>query len=151
MADVTRMDSAWLQNFLTNNIEPFSKAIDTIENVDDPSPSLGTVIGGKVTDTSRPQNKPLAIGKMAVDDSVQGLSLNKAVASAAQSIITIYEDQADLFSNIHDDIKTTIDTLLTTQNTNLTQIEGKDFLDVFSNVDGDLSGSSGTSGSGSGS
>ena len=87
--------------------------------------------------------KPLGIGFMlqAAYLGGQGEKLNKAVGKTADDLTTIYEEQAKLFEDIQQNLKDTIDTLFSAQNTNLTGIDGQDFLDVFEDVVDDLGGS----------
>ncbi|MEU8824664.1 type VII secretion system-associated protein [Streptomyces sp. NPDC048636] len=141
------MDKAGLQSFLDDRVLPFKDEVRKIGE-DDPStgPSMATLIGdADITDKgfdSYDTGKPLGIGFMLQAENLggKGEELNKAVGKTATDLTTLYEEQTKLFKDVEDNLRDTIDTLFKAQNDNLLSIDGQDFLDVFEDVDSDLSG-----------
>ncbi|GHJ36957.1 type VII secretion system-associated protein [Streptomyces sp. TS71-3] len=149
MADLTHLDSHALTQFKQNDLADFLTDLDAIRN-DDPAgvKSLKSILGGLLItgSTFGEVSSPLVIGLMAGDDSVGGQSLNTKTKDAAQGVDDILVSQKKLFKDIDDDLQETMDTLLKNQSGGLAAIDGEKLLDIFSDVDSDL-----TDGSGSGS
>ncbi|MGY0064652.1 type VII secretion system-associated protein [Streptomyces sp. LZ34] len=143
------MDKAGLQSFLDNRVLPFKDELRKITE-DDPTfgPSMGALIGSEDISLdefdSYQAGKPLALGWMLQQGEVDGqvAKLNKSLATMAENIVEIYEEQAKLFGDIEDNLGTTLETLFATQGGNLISIDGQEFLDIFEDVDDDLGGGS---------
>jgi hypothetical protein len=144
MADLTHLDSKGLQTFVDNDVDGFMNELEAIRK-DDPAGvrALQSILAGRTTPDTLQENQVLAIGLMAADDSVNGSSLISKVKDSAQSVDDIFVSQKTLFKDVDRDLRETIKTLLKTQGTNLSSIEGEKLLDIFSDVDGDLGGGSG--------
>ncbi|WP_227870110.1 type VII secretion system-associated protein [Streptomyces otsuchiensis] len=143
-----KMDKAGLQAFLSDRVEPFEKRIREMNTDETDAPSM-TTLSRKgdidVTDTAdHGRTAPLSLGAMLLPGSFEskGQQLNSAMGESASSLHTIFGDQEKLFKDVTDNLITTIDTLMTTQGGNLTEIDGQDFLDVFEGIDSRLGGGS---------
>ncbi|MEU8588763.1 type VII secretion system-associated protein [Streptomyces sp. NPDC048664] len=145
MADLTHLDKAGMQAFVNGDLADFITAIDKIRK-DDPAGAraLKSLLDGRNTADTLQENPFLAIGLMAGSDDVHGASLITKVKAMAQSVDDIFGSQKTLFKDIDTDVRETIRTLLATQGDNLGSIDGEKLLDVFSDVDGDLSDTGGS-------
>ncbi|GHH80313.1 hypothetical protein GCM10018793_35210 [Streptomyces sulfonofaciens] len=148
MADLTHLDSHAITQFKQNDLADFLRDLDAIRN-DDPAgvKSLKSVLAGLLVtgSTFGEVSSPLVIGLMAGDDTVSGQSLNSKTKDAAQGVDDILVSQKTLFKDIDEDLQETIDTLLKDQSGGLAAIDGAKLLDIFSDVDGDLTDGSGSS------
>lgn len=145
------MDKAGLQAFLDNRVEPFADELRKI-TLDDPTlgPAMGTLIGDADIDSTQEfdsyaAQKPLAIGLMTNKDNLhsKGAALNEAIAKTAKELTVTFEEQTALFKDIVDNLEASLETLFTTQGNSLTEIDGQEFLDVFEDVEADMSGGQG--------
>ncbi|MDW6059179.1 type VII secretion system-associated protein [Streptomyces sp. FXJ1.4098] len=150
------MDKAGLEAFRDNRLVPFQDELRKIAS-DDPTlgPTMGTLLGD--TDYTTPEqfdsyglSKPLRLGLMLKQENLHGKgdALNKAIAKTATDLTTIYEEQTELFKDIADNLKTSLETLFSTQAGSLVDIDGQEFLDIFEDVDSDMSGKKGGGGDG---
>ncbi|MFJ9590984.1 type VII secretion system-associated protein [Streptomyces acidicola] len=147
------LDKAGLESFRDNRLLPFKDELRKIK-LDDPSlgPTMGSLIGEedvKIEDFDSYQSgKPLALGFMLKEDEVDGqvAKLNKALAKMAEDLTTIFDEQTKLFEDIEDNLKDTLETLFDTQGTNLTKIDGQEYLDIFEDTDESMGGGSGGGG-----
>ncbi|WP_331748037.1 type VII secretion system-associated protein [Streptomyces chartreusis] len=142
------MDKAGLQAFLDDRVELFQDELRKIA-LDDPNlgQTMGTLLGETKYTTTEQFNsyglsKPLRLGIMLKPEHLHGKGegLNKAIAKTADDLTAIYEEQTKLFGDVADNLKTTIEKLLSSQNENLTKIDGQEFLDIFEDVNSDLNG-----------
>ncbi|MET8783647.1 type VII secretion system-associated protein [Streptomyces sp. NPDC004589] len=115
-------------------------------SLDDPAgaQALKSLLDGRNTPDTLQENPFLAIGLMAGTDDVHGASLISKVKDEAQSVDDIFAAQRTLFKDIDSDVRETIRTLLKTQGSSLTSIDGEKLLDIFSDVDSDLSDTGGS-------
>ncbi|MGI5404621.1 type VII secretion system-associated protein [Streptomyces sp. CA-135486] len=152
------MDKAGLEQFLANRVLPFKEEIRKL-GVDDPhfGPAMATLLGDGDIDPgaefdSYGTGKPLAIGFMALPDNLggKGKDLNQGIVKAAASIVKILKEQTQLFADIEENLQETIDSLLSTQDANLTNVDGKKFLDIFEDTADDLGGNKGGGNGGDG-
>ncbi|MET8635066.1 type VII secretion system-associated protein [Streptomyces sp. NPDC004096] len=145
MADLTHLDSRGLQAFLDGDVADFVTALEQIRK-DDPAgaQALKSLLDGRNTPDTLQENPFLAIGLMAGTDDVHGASLISKVKDEAQSVDDIFAAQRTLFKDIDSDVRETIRTLLKTQGSSLTSIDGEKLLDIFSDVDSDLSDTGGS-------
>ncbi|MFC4508302.1 MULTISPECIES: type VII secretion system-associated protein [Streptomyces] len=148
MVDLTRLDSRGIQTFIETTLAEFLAEFEKIRK-DDPNSAraLKTMLAGTATPETLDENQFAAIGLMAADDSVHGQSLIKTITTVAGSVDDEMAANHTLFKDIDRDLRETVKTLLTTQDTNLSSIDGEKFLDIFTDVDDDL-GSKTTSTSG---
>jgi hypothetical protein len=153
MADLSHLDKNAIQAFLDGDVGTFINDLKLIQQ-DDPNDvqALKSIAAGFTTPETEGMvsaDKPLAIGDMATDQQslMDGKNVTTAVINAIGAIVTILEGQSTLFGDIHDNLETTITELMDTQGSNLSSIDGADFLNDLSDVDSDLgSGGSSTSG-----
>lgn len=143
MADLTQLDSAGLKAFNDSDVNGFISDLDAIRK-DSPAgvKSLASLIEGKEDKSNTVANSFLTIGMMATDDTMDGQSLTGALKTGAQSLDDVFTSHKTLFSDMHDDLNTVISTLLNTQGSSLTSIDGQKLLDPFSNIDSDMSSGS---------
>ncbi|NJQ02993.1 type VII secretion system-associated protein [Streptomyces zingiberis] len=150
------MDKAGLQSFRDDRVEPFK---DELRKIAEDDPVLGVTMATLIRETditsdgeieSYGLNRPLSLGMMLKEEFLhsKGQKLNQAIATSAQDLMEIYEEQSKLFKHIIENLDTSIETLFSTQNSNLIDIDGQDFLDVFEDVDSDMSGGRGGGGGG---
>ena len=81
---------------------------------------------------------PLAIGNLAEDAATHGMAVNKAVAEMVTTLDGILESHITLFEDIDDALEETIERLFTAQENSLAAIDGQKFVDIWEDVDADL-------------
>jgi hypothetical protein len=145
MADLTHLDSPGLQAFVDGDLADFITELEKIRK-DDPAgaQALKSLLDGRNTPGTLQENPFLAIGLMAGGDDVHGATLISKIKDMAQSVDDIFGAQKTLFKDIDSDLRETIRTLLKTQGSNLTSINGEKLLDIFSDVDSDLGDTGGS-------
>lgn len=153
MADLSHLDKNAIQAFLDGDVATFVNDLKLIQQDGTDAQALKSIASGFTTPETEGMvsaSKPLAIGDMATDQQslMDGKNVTTAVINAISAIVTILEGQSTLFGDIHDNLETTITELMDTQGSNLSTIDGADFLTDLSDVDADL-GSGGSSSGGS--
>ncbi|MCX4703074.1 type VII secretion system-associated protein [Streptomyces sp. NBC_01373] len=142
MAKVTVLDSAFLKQFITDQIEAFAEGLERMGN-DDPNagPAIKDIAEIAPVNTTINATKPLIIGGMAGQDSpVGGAALNTVIQKAADEISRILEDQTVLFEDLQAALWETIEELNKNQGKSLQDITADEFMDVFEDVDSSLTG-----------
>lgn len=155
MADdgtTVNLDKAWLENFLNHDILNFRDALkkitrDGLSTTGEVIPSLENLSArGKVTDDWPIEaTRPLMIGYMADNETVNGAALVEAVTNLIKELVPILDNQVQLFEDIEDNLRTSIEELFEAQGENLTRIDGDKLLDIFEDVD-DTLGEAGSGG-----
>ncbi|MFD9053312.1 type VII secretion system-associated protein [Streptomyces zaomyceticus] len=139
-----RLDRAWLERFLEEQVIPFRRRLEALLE-DDPrtgTPSMWRLTGGIVAPDEMDTKKPLAIGLLADDKSnVGGDKLNESLKLSAESIHQTVSSQVDLFRAIEDNLRVTIREMVKSQKESLEKIEGRAFLRQFEDVSDILSSS----------
>ncbi|MER6138738.1 type VII secretion system-associated protein [Streptomyces sparsogenes] len=139
----TQLDKQWLENFRKVDLADFRKALKTVsENGtgDHVIPSMKALKGEDDGVPGLPFGTPvpLAIGNLAKDEGTHGQAVNDAVVEMVTTLDGIIESHLTLFKDIDDALEDTIDSLFKTQGDNLAAIEGQKFVDIFEDVDADL-------------
>ncbi|MEW2397783.1 type VII secretion system-associated protein [Streptomyces sp. NPDC046862] len=141
MAEVTVLDSEFLKKFISEHIEPFVAALGKIAK-DDPKdgPAMESVSEG-IDTTTITATKPLILGGMAGENAAAGGGeLNAVVQKAAGEIVRVFEDHSVLFEDVQDALWETIEQLNKSQGKGLETIAMEEFMDIFEDVDSDLTG-----------
>jgi hypothetical protein len=140
---LTELDSKALTSFADNDVSDFIAELGHIRQTGKNGVrSLNDILSGRTTPQTVGENQTLAIGRMATDDTVNGQSLIQKVQDGAKAIDGVFVAQKTLFGDIHTELHNTIKAMLKKQDVNLDAIGGQQMLDLFSDVDSDLSGSS---------
>ncbi|MFI5479654.1 type VII secretion system-associated protein [Streptomyces rubiginosohelvolus] len=154
-APALNLNKAWLQNFLDDELVPFLAEIKKMREDGTATdgttvPGIPTLQGGEDGSATAAgfhdgQKKPLAIGTMAADENgrTNGGYLVKCLNGLVDQLDDILKLQVELFEQIEEDLKDTIEELFKTQDGNLEKIDGKDMIDFFEGVDEVLSESAG--------
>ncbi|MFI8088591.1 type VII secretion system-associated protein [Streptomyces sp. NPDC086080] len=139
---VTVLDAEFLKNFINNHISGFRARLEKILSDDkNAGPAISDIADAMSTSTIV-ASKPLVIGLMAGENSaVGGGALNMAVGKGAKEVVRIIEDQTILFEDLEQALWDTIDELAKSQGKNLESITADEFMDIFEDVDSDLSNS----------
>lgn len=147
MADLTHLDSAAITAFADHDVATFRDDLKKLD-ADAGAPSMKGLRDGTTTAATEGLVKPLAIGLMATDAGghIDGANFTKAVGSGIDALVTILDQQKQLFEDIDANLRTTVSDLLKTQGSNLAEIKAEDFMKDFSDVDGDFGKSSGSGG-----
>lgn len=139
-----RLDRAWLERFLEEQVVPFRRRLEAMLE-DDPrtgTPSMWRLTGGIVAPEDMDKMKPLAIGKLGGDNGrLGGGALNTGLDKSAKSIHETLSSQVELFKAIEDNLRITIRELVESQKESLDKIEGRTFLRQFEDVSDILSAS----------
>ncbi|MEU7023519.1 type VII secretion system-associated protein [Streptomyces sp. NPDC046203] len=146
MGGLSHFDGKSLQTFIDTELHDFVTATQNIRQ-DDPAGAgraLKSLVENQTTPETLQQNQFLAIGPMTADDLTHGKSLVEGVTKSATSIDKILADQERLFRDIDRDFRQTLKVIGNTQSDSLTEIDGQKMLDIFEDVDGDLSGADGS-------
>ncbi|MFJ9031028.1 type VII secretion system-associated protein [Streptomyces sp. NPDC102274] len=147
---LTQLDAKALKSFIENDLTDFLRDLDSIRK-DDPSGVLAlySILSGRSTPETLGENLVLGIGLMAGNDNVYGQSLISKISDAGKAIDEVFVAQKKLFKDIENDLQETIDKLLKDQGGSLASIDGAKLLDIFTDVDQDLSGDGSGGGGGS--
>jgi len=163
VSDLTHLDLKELQSFHDHEADDALKAARSYRNDDAHGVRpLGHLVDGhKTPDNLAEDQQLLRIGDMATKTLVSGPTLLDDVKTAATAIDKLLADQETFFTDLKDALQQTIDKMKKTNQQNLDAIDAQTLLQIFSDVDTDTSGQSGstdstgggtgTSGSGSGS
>ncbi|MFI0778979.1 type VII secretion system-associated protein [Streptomyces sp. NPDC021212] len=140
---VTQLDKAWLENFRKVDLADFRKALKTVtENGtgDQPIPSMKALKGDDEGVPGLPFGTPvpLAIGNLAEDAGTHGKAVKGAVVEMVTTLDGILENHLTLFKDIDDALGETIDSLFKTQGESLAAVDGQKFVDIWEDVDADL-------------
>ncbi|MEU7467500.1 type VII secretion system-associated protein [Streptomyces sp. NPDC044984] len=142
MAKTETLDVDFLNQFIRNHIEEFTNDLSKIMKDDANGNAITYIAEGKLTPGTLALTKPLAIGRMAGDNSgVAGASLNKAIQAMAESISKVIKDHQVLFGDIEQALRDTITEMKQTQQASLDKMSSTKFTEIFEPVQGDLSGS----------
>ncbi|MFJ2095305.1 type VII secretion system-associated protein [Streptomyces sp. NPDC087901] len=140
----TVLDSQWLRAFIKEHVDEFRAALDKILKDDPSGQSMENIAIGDITNTTIMSKRPLILGLMAGEgDVVGGANLNKKIQEAAGQIGEILTDHHVLFTDLEEALWETIAKLKESQTKSLDQISADDFLDIFDDVDQDISGTDG--------
>ncbi|WP_327249989.1 type VII secretion system-associated protein [Streptomyces sp. NBC_01320] len=143
----TVLDSEWLKEFIKEHVEEFRAALDNIFKDDYSGSSMESICRGDISSKTIMSKSPLIIGPMGGDgDLVGGSALNEKVKKAATDINKIFTDHKVLFSDLEEALWETIKELTENQKKSLDEISADDFLDIFDDVDGDLSSTGSSTG-----
>ncbi|MGW0855109.1 type VII secretion system-associated protein [Streptomyces sp. NPDC002690] len=151
MGNLTQLDGKSLQTFIDTELKDFVTQTENIrrDKTDSsdgrpPGRALKSLIDGATTPETLQQNQFLALGPMAGDQLTHGKSLIEATTKSATSIDGILDAQQRLFKDIDRDFRETLKIMGNTLGDNLTEINAQKLLDIFEDVDGDMSPSSST-------
>lgn len=155
MGNLSHLDGKSLQTFVDHDIKDFLTKTEEIRRDKDagggnhPVRSLKSLIDGESTPETIGQNQFLALGPMVGDDLSHGKGLIAAVTASAKSIDEILERQQRIFNDIDRDFRQTLKLMGSTQSDNITEIDGEKLLELFEDVDNDMSPTGKTTDAGS--
>ncbi len=139
VANVTVLDSAFLNKFIREHIETFTADLEAILKDKDEGRAISFIANAVPTTTTIPTTKPLAIGGMAGEKSAAGGGkVNTVIQQEAKEILRILTDQTVLFEDFKEALRETVEKLENVQGGNLEGIVPEDFMDIFEDVDSDL-------------
>ncbi|MGY1500746.1 type VII secretion system-associated protein [Streptomyces sp. QTS52] len=149
------LNKAWLQRFLDDDVSSVKDEIRKM-GLEDKSPTDGVLVpaladlmpGGKTAiGFLDAQVKPIAIGTMAADASgrTNGGNITAKLNTLLEQVTGILTQQGELFAEIEDDLKDTIEKMFKNQEESLDKIDGKKFVNFFEDVDSILSEGPGSS------
>ncbi|MEU1800358.1 type VII secretion system-associated protein [Streptomyces sp. NPDC019937] len=139
----TQLNKEWLENFRKVDLADFKKALKTVTENGKTDPVIPSMKALKGDDDGVPNLPfgtpvPLAIGNLASDPGTHGESINKAVVDMVTLLDGILKSHVTLFDDIDDAIEETIDSLFKTQGESLDAVEGQKLVDIFEDVEDDL-------------
>ncbi|MFX4290890.1 type VII secretion system-associated protein [Streptomyces bohaiensis] len=139
-AGTLEMNKDGLRRFRENEVDAVRKAIEKIRKGDG-AYSMRQLSGRESLDDSdmNDRQRPLALGRM-VSGSGPGAAVNDNIKTVAGALDGILDDQVALFEQIMTNLETTIDELLEEQGASLEDIDGQAMLDVFVEVETELTG-----------
>lgn len=140
---VSVLDVEFLNRFIANQIVEFQSTLNRILQDSPDGLPISKIAEETVTTFDSP--RPLNVGLMAKELG-QGADLNSDVAKAAAEIQRLLEDQQVLFSDIKEAMEELVAKMRASQDVNLETIPLDDFMDVFEDVDSDLSNPSDSEG-----
>lgn len=153
MTKTIQLDKTWMENFINVDVHDFKAELKKILKDKGDIPALGSLEMKNPHHFADPPiptgtQLPLTIGAMTGEEEMtNGSNLHKTVTSLIDQIVQMVEDQQALFDDIEHNLRETVHTLMKTQHSNLTKIDGQKFLDGMEDVDNDLSSEgSGSSG-----
>ncbi|GAA2914655.1 type VII secretion system-associated protein [Streptomyces mexicanus] len=146
MSDLTHLDLKELQSFHDHEADDALKAARSYRNDDAHGVRpLGHLVDGHNTPDNLAQDQQLLrIGDMATKTLVSGPTLLDDVKTAATAIDKLLADQETFFTDLKDALQQTIDKMKKTNQQNLDAIDAQTLLQIFSDVDTDTSGQSGS-------
>ncbi|MEU1662352.1 type VII secretion system-associated protein [Streptomyces sparsogenes] len=139
----TQLNKEWLENFRKVDLADFRKSLKTVSENSTATPVIPSMKALKGEDDGVPglpfgTPVPLAIGNLAKDEGTHGQAVNEAVVELVTALDGILESHLTLFKDIDDALEETIDSLFKTQGESLDAIDGQKFVDIFEDVDADL-------------
>ncbi|KOV30675.1 type VII secretion system-associated protein [Streptomyces sp. XY152] len=144
MTDLTQLDASHLQTFIDTEVADFNKDLVGIgKDVPGGARALKSLVEGYHSSEGNhlQENPYLAIGLMATEGGlVKGNTLVSRIADAAKGIVDVLTAEQKLFKHIAGNLEETIKVLQKNQDRSLTAISAEKMLDLFSDVDNDLSG-----------
>ncbi|MFI1727862.1 type VII secretion system-associated protein [Streptomyces acidicola] len=147
-----KLDKDAVKQFLTEEIRPFKESVKKV--LKEPNEDGVLPLPYYAAESKQPGDSsisgaklPFAIGFMAGDNSslLSSAHLLDSVNGMIDQVDGILKSQVRLFADIEDGLEDTIHTLLKTQGGNLEKIDGEKMVDVFVDVDDDLSSMTGGS------
>ncbi|WP_329167043.1 type VII secretion system-associated protein (plasmid) [Streptomyces sp. NBC_01717] len=136
----TVLDSDWLKEFIKEHVVEFRAALENLLKDDPSGLSMETISLGDISSKTIMSKRPLILGPMAGDgDLVGGSALNEKVKKTATDINKIFTDHKVLFADLEDALWETIKELTENQKKSLDEISADEFLDIFDDVDSDIS------------
>lgn len=151
MGNLSYLDGKSLQTFIDTDLKDFVTQTERIREdadpkSDHPGRALKSLINGEADPDTLNQNQYLALGPMVDDGSLtHGKALVQSLTRSAKSIDAILENQQRLFRDIDKDFRETLKIMGSTQSDNITEISGEKLLDIFDDVDRDMTPSSSSS------
>ncbi|MFJ5266790.1 type VII secretion system-associated protein [Streptomyces sp. NPDC088387] len=134
MPNLTKLDAAGLQAFIDGDLVPFLNRLKELRAPGQTPPSLFDV-------STMP--RPLLLGNMNSDSDTGGDNVVKNAKTAATAIDTVLNKHVSAFQDLELELRNVITTMLNTQNTSLTDIDGQKFLSAIDDYMFDLDGSGG--------
>ncbi|MFJ3672575.1 type VII secretion system-associated protein [Streptomyces sp. NPDC090106] len=146
MGKLTHLDGKSLSSFIETELKDFVEQTKNIRqdktdsgDARPPGRALKSLVDGTTTPETLQQNQFLALGPMVSDGLTHGKNLIEATTKSAKSIDGILEAQERLFRDIDRDFRQTLKLMGNTQSDNIAEINAEKFLDIFEDVDNDLS------------
>ncbi|MFH9044909.1 type VII secretion system-associated protein [Streptomyces sp. NPDC017966] len=144
MTDLTQLDASHLQTFVDTEVADFNKdLVDIGKDVPEGTRALKSLVEGYHTPEGNhlQENPYLTIGLMAAEGGlVKGNTLVSRIADVSKGIVDVLAAEQNLFKHIARNLEETIKVLQKNQDQSLTAISAEKMLDLFSDVDSDLSG-----------
>ncbi|MFI5569723.1 type VII secretion system-associated protein [Streptomyces sp. NPDC051740] len=144
MTDLTQLDASHLQTFVDTEVADFNKdLVDIGKDVPEGTRALKSLVEGYHTPEGKhlQENPYLTIGLMAAEGGlVKGNTLVSRIADVSKGIVDVLAAEQNLFKHIARNLEETIKVLQKNQDQSLTAISAEKMLDLFSDVDSDLSG-----------
>jgi len=142
VADLTHLDLKQLQSFRDHEVDnALAGARRHRNDNNDGIRPLGDLIDGHTTAQNLDKSQQLLhVGHMATGDLVSGPALIEDVKSVATSIDKLLGDQEKLFEDLMEALQDTIDKMNKTNQDNLDSIDAQTLLQIFEDVDTDISG-----------
>lgn len=139
----TQLDKAWIENFRKVDLADFKKSLKTVSENGTGDPVVPSMKALKGDDDGVPNLPfgtpvPLAIGNLASDAGTHGQAVNKAVVDMVTVLDGIIKSHVTLFDDIDDALEETIDSLFKTQGESLAAVDGQKLVDIFEDVETDL-------------
>ncbi|WP_399895603.1 type VII secretion system-associated protein [Streptomyces sp. BBFR51] len=148
MGQLTQLDGKSLQTFIDTQLKDFVTQTEEIRRdgtdpvTHRPARAVKSLVNGEATAETLRQNQFLALGPMLGDEALtHGKTLLDAITESAKSVDAILENQERLFRDIDRGFRETIKIIGSTQSDNISEINAEKFLDIFDDVDHDMSGS----------
>lgn len=141
-----KLDKEAVKQFLTEEVRPFTESVKKVLN--EPNEDGVLPLPYYTAESKHPSGSPLAgaglpfaIGDMAGDNSsiLSSKNMLGSVTGMIDQVDGILRTQIRLFGDIEDGLEDTIHSLLKTQGGSLDSINGEKIVDVFIDVDDDLS------------
>jgi hypothetical protein len=142
------LDKQWLQDFVDHQIAPFQTSLENVAHTDDEEGvAIGTLLGKTdYLDDVEPIYKidgqqPLPVGQLDSEGNnniTGGMGVVTAMRELCESVIDVYEKQITLFRDLHDNLNTTIETLMGAQHDNLEKVDGQIFIDSLGTLPDDF-------------
>ncbi|MFI5689328.1 type VII secretion system-associated protein [Streptomyces sp. NPDC051636] len=181
MANKTVLSTEWLKQFIDVDFDDFRTVLRKMLHDDPSGRSLEFIADGDITVTTLVAQKPLGLGYMASTPAstgggqgdtsdaksdkkpviytggtkipqVGGDKLNKSIQNSASEIYQLFRNHDKLFEDVEHALRETIQKMKETQAKSLDKISIDTFMDIFEDVDSDLTSANnaGTGGSGTG-
>ena len=132
MADFSHLDKQHMQKFVDGDLTEF---IGDLKKILEGDPSMRDMDEGVTTEDNVggvSAGMPIMMGLIDGSDLTSGESFAESLANNITTVVDILQGEQDTFQDIDDGLRTTLEELFKTQESNLSSIKANEFTEILS-------------------